>query len=297
MMMREPAWRVFSSELNASTHEIKGSEEKSPSYVVSPLGATINRVIVSGVILEKDNIGSEEEPMWRARVQDVFGSFFMSVGRYQPEAAAAMASIEVPAFVTMIGKIRTFTNEEGKTYVSIRPEKVIRVDEAARNRWILASARSMWDRLNIMKDALAVQDPTVDDLVNKGMSQQQASGIITALEVYGFPESSRYLKTIQSAMRLLLPERNIDLGLPEDLSNVPDEIDIEASEISADKEDIVLELLDTLNTDGKGTLYSDLQRAAGEQGISDIELEEMTNSLMDKGLVYEPMLGRLKRID
>ena len=297
MIVREPAWRVFSAELNTSTHEIKGVEEKTPSYVISPLGATINRVIVSGVILEKDNIGSEEEPMWRARVQDVFGNFFMSVGRYQPEAAAAMASIEVPAFVTMIGKIRTFTNEEGKTYVSIRPEKVVKVDEAARNRWILASAKSMWDRLNVMKEALAVQDPTVDDLVNNGMSQQQATGIITALEVYGFPESSRYLKTIQSAMRLLLPERNIDLGLPEDMSNTPDEIDIEAAEISADKEDIVLGLLDTLNTDGKGTIYSDLQRAAGEQGISDIELEEMTNSLMDKGLVYEPMLGRLKRID
>jgi len=67
--------------------------------------------------------------------------------------------------------------------------------------------------------------------------------------------------------------------------------------VSADKEEIVLGLLETLNTDGKGALYSDVQRAAGEQGISDIELEELSNSLMDKGLVYEPMLGRLKRID
>ena len=296
-MMREPAWRVFSSELNVSTHEIKGSsDEKTPSYVISPLGATINRVIVSGVLLEKENIGSEEEPLWRARLQDVFGSFFMSVGRYQPEAAAAMAGIDAPAFVTVVGKIRTYTNDEGKTFVSIRPEKVVRVDEAARNRWILASARSMWDRLNIMKDALAVQDPTIDDLVGKGMSQQQASGIMTALEVYGFPESSKYLKTIQSALRLLLPEKDIDLGLPEDLSNSPDEIDIETVQVSADKEEIVLGLLETLNTDGKGALYSDVQRAAGEQGISDIELEELSNSLMDKGLVYEPVLGRLKRI-
>lgn len=297
MIIREPAWRVFSVELNASTHEIKGSDEKSPSYIISPLGATINRVMVAGVLSEKENIGSEEEPLWRARIQDVFGNFFISVGRYQPEAAATMAGIEVPTFVTMIGKVRTYTNEEGRTFVSIRPEKVIPVNEADKNKWVLSSAKSMWDRLNIMKDALAVQDATIDDLVSKGMGQQQATGIITALDVYGFPESSKYLKTIQSALRMLLPDRDIDLGLPEDLSGSPDEIDIEAAEISADKEDLVLGMLDTLNTDGKGAMYSELLKMAGEQGISDIELEEMTNSLMDKGLVYEPMLGRLKRID
>jgi len=295
--MREPAWRVFSSELNASAHEIKGVGEKAPSHVISPLGASINRVLVCGVLLEKENVGSAEEPHWKARIQDVFGNFFISVGRYQPDAAASMAAIEAPSFVAVVGKVRTYTNEEGRTYVSIRPEKVSAVDEKTRNRWILASARSMWDRLNTVKEVLAVTNVSADDLVAGGMTQQQAEGMISALEVYGFPESSKYLKTIQSALRLLLPERNIDLGLPEDLSGAPDEIDIEAAEISADKEDLVLDMLSTLNTDGRGAPYAELMKAAGEQGISDIELEEMTNALMDKGLVYEPMLGRLKRID
>ena len=297
MIVREPAWRVFSGELNSSTHEVKGIEEKTPSYIISPLGATINRVMVSGVLLEKENIGSEEEPMWRARIQDVFGSFFISVGRFQPEAAATMASIDVPTFVTMVGKVRTYAAEDGRVFVSIRPEKVVAVDEAARNRWIMSAAESMWDRLNIMKGALAIQDVTSDDLVAKGMGRQQADGITTAIDVYGFPESSKYLKTIQSALRMLLPERNIDLGLPEDLSNAPDEIDIETAVADADREDVVMDLLATLNTDGKGAPFADLLQAVEKEGMSEVELEEITNSLMDKGLVYEPMLGRLKRID
>jgi len=139
-----------------------------------------------------------------------------------------------------------------------------------------------------------VQDVTADDLKEKGMDAAAADGIMSALEFYGFPESSKYLKTIQNALRMLLPDKDIDLGLPEDLSSIPDEIDV--PEMSEDKEDMILGMLDQLNTDGKGAPYSELLKMAGEQGISDIELEEMTNSLMDKGLVYEPMLGRLKRI-
>ena len=44
-MKRETAWRVFAGEFNDSTVEIKGQGEMSPSYVVTPLGAKINRVI------------------------------------------------------------------------------------------------------------------------------------------------------------------------------------------------------------------------------------------------------------
>jgi hypothetical protein len=40
----------------------------------------------------------------------------------------------------------------------------------------------------------------------------------------------------------------------------------------------------------------ELVAKAAQEGITGNELEEMTSSLMDKGLVYEPVLGRLKRI-
>ncbi|MDR0509338.1 MAG: glycerol dehydrogenase, partial [Candidatus Methanoplasma sp.] len=95
------------------------------------------------------------------------------------------------------------------------------------------------------------------------------------------------------------PEKNIDLGLPEDMSDVPDEIDIEPGETShsnADIEDIILSLLEELDTDGKGAPRDELERRAESEGISSMELEEISNVLMDKGLVYEPNLRYLKRI-
>jgi hypothetical protein len=297
-MMRETARRMFAGELNHSTYEKKGDEEKSPTYVITPLGTRTNRVLVAGVLLDKENIGSDEEPLWRARVEDVNGSYFVNVGRFQPEAAAAIASIETPAFVAVVGKIRAFRPDETRMLISLRPERIIRVDAAARQRIVLEAAQCTWARLNNMKKVLSMPDATAEDLMKTGMSRDEAEGAIEASEFYGTPDSSRYLKLIQNALRMLLPDKEIDLGLPEDVTELPDEIDMEPrSGISeADKEDIVLGMLDELDRDGRGAPMEELVAKAAQEGISGTELEEMTNSLMDKGLVYEPVLGRLKRI-
>ena len=58
----------------------------------------------------------------------------------------------------------------------------------------------------------------------------------------------------------------------------------------------MLELLTELDTEGKGAPRDDLERRAEQEGISSMELEEITNTLMDKGVIYEPNLRYLKRI-
>jgi len=297
LILRETAWRVFAGELNSSSLERKGEEEKSPTYLITPLGTKLNRVLIAGVLLEKQNIGSDEEPLWKARVEDVSGSYFINVGRYQPEAAAAMASLETPSFVAIVGKIRTYRPDETKMYVSIRPERIVRIDAATRQRLVLETAQCTWRRLNNMRTALSVPEATADELAEKAMTRDEADGITEAIAFYETPDSSRYLKLIQSSLRMLLPGRDVDLGLPEDVSDMPDEIVMdESSAADIDKEDLVLNLLGELDMDGRGGPMDELIRRAASEGISGTELEEITNSLMDKGLVYEPVLGRLKRI-
>ncbi len=299
MIARETAWRVFATELNSSTVEIKATEEKMPSYVVSPLGAKINRVLITGVMTEKENMGSEEEPMWRARIQDVSGSFFVNIGKFQPEASAAMADIEVPCFVAAMGRVRSYTADDGRVFISVRPEHIVKIDERVRNEWILDTAKSTWKRLTDTKKVLGMGDATEQDLINAGFSPVEAAGITCALDSYDqMPDSALYLKTIQAALRMLLPDRNIDLGFPEDLSDEPDEIEMDTNSgvNSAQLEDMILNLLEELDTDGKGAPREELERRAEAEGISSIELEEVSNTLMDKGLVYEPNLRYLKRI-
>ena len=309
MNARETAWRVFATELSASSLEIRATEEKSPSYVVSPLGAKINRVLVAGVLTEKENVGSEDEPLWRGRIQDVSGSFFINVGRYQPEASATMADIEVPCFVAAVGRVRTYTADNQRVYVSVRPEHVVKIEESTRREWILETAKDTWRRLKNVRTVLGMPDAKEEDLMKMGMTQAEASGLLFALDNYGqMPDSTMYLKTIQGALRMLLPERDVDLGFPDDLSDEPDEIDIDmpgSPSGTGDSnngpnygqiEDIILNMLEELDTDGKGAPRDELERRAEAEGISSIELEEISNVLMDKGLVYEPNLKYLKRI-
>ena len=300
MNAREIAWRIFSSELNSATHEIKSDDEKSPSYLVTRLGAMVNRVLIAGVLTEKENVGTDEEPMWRGRIQDLAsGNFFINVGRYQPEAAAAIAEIETPAFVAVVGKVRTYTTDESRIFVSIRPESVVKITQEIRAQWILEAAESTWERLNKMKKATSVENLSEKALIDRGFSEKDAKGIMAALDQYDVPNSTIYLKSIQTALRTILPDKNIDLGLPEDMSDVPDEIDIEpgaTGHSNADMEDIILGLLEELDTDGKGAPRDELERRAESEGISSMELEEISNVLMDKGLVYEPNLRYLKRI-
>lgn len=297
---RETAWRVFSSELNTASYEIKAEAEKMPSYQLSRLGAMINRVLIAGVLTEKENVGSPEEPLWRGRIQDVAsGTVYINIGRYQPEAAAAMVDIEPPCLVAVVGKVKSYTTEDQRTYVSVRPERIIPIDENTQREWLLDTARSTWKRLVDMKTAMGTIDKSVAGMTKEGFSELSAKGISLALEQYGMPDSAMFLKSIQAALRTLLPDKNVDLGLPEDLSENPEEIDLEpqsSGDDSEDKEEIVLELLTELDTEGKGAPRDDLERRAEQEGISSMELEEITNTLMDKGVIYEPNLRYLKRI-
>lgn len=298
--IRETAWRVFSTELNSASYEIKATEEKMPSYQLSRLGAKINRVLVAGVLTEKENVGTPDEPMWRGRVQDVAtGTVYINIGRFQPAAAAAMANIEAPSLVAIVGKVKSYTTEDQRTYVSVRPERIVNIDKATQKEWLLDAARSTWERLVAMKKALAAPDQSAEGLKKEGFSDLSAASISLAIEQYGQPDSAAYLKSIQAALRAILPDKEVDFGLPEDLSETPEEVDIEPPATGGedeDKEGVVMDLLAELDTDGKGAARDDLERRAEQEGISSMELEEITNNLMDKGLIYEPNLRYLKRI-
>jgi RPA family protein len=162
VISRELAWRVFAAEFASTRLEIKGEGDKAPSHLVTPLGASINRLFVVGVLTDIDNIGTEEEPLWRARVQDPTGTFYVSSGQYQPEATAALSKIHPPKFVAIVGKTRTYSPEEGTMYVSIRPEKVRVVDVSIRDNWVLETCRSTLKRIDAMAEAMKMAPPNAE---------------------------------------------------------------------------------------------------------------------------------------
>jgi len=295
MKTREVAWRVFASEYNASTLEIKGEGEKAPSYVVTPLGAMVNRVFIVGLLTDLQNLGTEGEPYWRALLSDGMNKFYLFAGKYNPEATLVLSKLQPPAYVAVVGKTRTYSPEEGKIFVSVRPEKIIRVEESVKDNWVLEAARSTLKRIDCLEEAMQMDSPTVDELTKMGYTRALAEGVVHALPHYKEVELNRYRGMVLEALEQLLPERSGELSIPADiLSAGPEELEDEPDE--GDKEELVLKLIDKLDTNKKGAPLADLIREAGKAGIGEAELEEINNSLLDKGLIYEPTIGKMKRI-
>lgn len=292
MITREVAWRVFAAEYNSSDYEIKGEGERAPTYVVTPLGAMVNRMFVIGVLTDRENIGTSEEPLWRARVADPTGTFYVSAGQYQPEAALALSKIEPPAFVAIVGKSRTYSPEEGTLYVSVRPEKVMVVDADMRDYWVLEAAQATLRRIYAVEDALQMESPSAEELVKLGHSKTLSEGVIKSISHYKDLDLVRYRAMVSDALEELLPERRAEPSLPEE-AGVPDEIE---EKEDFDKEELVLGVIGKLDKGGKGAPWDGIVTETGKAGIAKEELEELINSLLDKGLIYEPVLGKMKKI-
>lgn len=295
-MMREVAWRLFASEYNDATLEVDGGGERAPSYIVTPLGAKVNRVFVVGVITDVENVGTDIQPMWRARVSDPTGTFNVYAGQYQPEAAASLSKLKPPVFGAIVGKSRVYSPEAGTVYTSIRPETIKEVDESVRDYWILEACRSLRKRLDAMAEAAKMDPLTKDGLTKVGVKQALADGIVQAVNHYGKVDLSRYTAMLAEALRYLLPEYRETASegetVPEPAAPAKEEPPREPDE----SEQKVVEIIAGLDKDGKGAPWEGILAAATSMGVTKDALEESINALLDRGLIYEPILGRMKKI-
>jgi RPA family protein len=296
--MREVAWRLFAGEYNDATLEVEGAGDRAPSYVVTPLGAKVNRIFVVGVITDVENVGTDMQPMWRARVSDPTGTFHVYAGQYQPEAAAALSKLKPPVFGAIVGKSRVYSPEPGTVYTSIRPEAIKAVDERVRDFWILEACRSLRRRLDAAAEAGKMDPPTKEALVQIGVKEALADGLVQASAHYGKADLSRYTAMLAESLRYLLPEYR-EYRPPEAEPSVAEpsaKAEAKEPEEPTADEDKVLEVIASLDKDGKGAPWEGILDSAGKAGVSKAKLEESINSLLDKGLIYEPILGRMKKI-
>jgi RPA family protein len=314
-MKRETAWRVFAGEYNDSSVEIKGDEEMSPLYVVTPLGAKVNRLFIIGVLTDVENV-SEQGELVRAHISDPTGVFTLYSGQYQQDVTDALSNIEVPAFVAVIGKTRTYRPEEGAMYVSVRPEKIMEVNAPTRDRWILETCKNTKDRVEAIIEATKMTEKNIYELKKLGYSSELSEGIITALERYENIDLDKYVTLIHESLQYLipgkktLPDLKTDKKIDEEQEEKPAEEPVEEKEEEAkiqpetttekeeetDSEETEKTVLDTIKKlEGEdGAPWDSITEKCEKNGLDKDSIEEALSSLMDKGLIYEPVLGTIK---
>jgi hypothetical protein len=146
-----------------------------------------------------------------------------------------------------------------------------------------------------VEDAQGMPTPTAAELEKLGVSPVLADGVMRAQAHYGTVELARYRAMVLDAVKFLLPDQRMAPDMPEDAQMMgAEEIEDEPEVPDVDKEKLVLELIEKLDKNNKGATYDDIVAAAKAQGIEKDELNEVTNLLLDKGMVYEPVLGKIR---
>jgi hypothetical protein len=300
------AWRLFAEEFNSSTVELESEGEYSPGHILTPLGLKVNRVFLTGVITDVENISTKEEPLWRARVSDPTGTYFVSAGKYQPEAAGALARITPPAFATIIGKTRTYRPEEGVLYLSLKAESVIPSTAQGRDFWVLEACKSLRKRIDLAEEAVAMETPTVDGLVKLGAGRSNAEGLVLAIEKYGKPDLEKYGGMLEDCLRYLLPDKSGANGssvlkdVAPETAESPDEdvmndLDEEKPSYPKEAEAKVIRIVEGLQTSTRGAPWEKIVEKAKKEGIQKETVDQIVMDLMDSGVLYEPAIGQIRK--
>ncbi len=301
-MKREHAWRVFASEFNDASFELKGEEKMAPSYVITPLGGKINRLFIVGVLTDVEQV-SESGEFVRGHLSDPTGVFTLYSGQYQPDITEQLTSIEVPAFVALVGKSRGYIPDDGDMlYASVRPERIVQVDAKVRDRWILETCRRTKDRIEAVKEAKQMSEQMSSELAKLGFAKPVAEGVEMALSRYDFIDEGKYVEMLKDALDYLTSAS----ALADEATSVFDEPvggsgsqkkkkPVEPAEDDSFKqiEDTVLEIIK--ESEGEdGASWDEITEKCKTAGLDENTIEEALNSLMDKGLIYEPVLGTIK---
>ncbi|MCX8207171.1 MAG: hypothetical protein N3G75_04985 [Methanothrix sp.] len=222
MYSREVARRVFLEELRKSDLSFREGDDSqyAPQYLLTPTGARCNRVFVVGTLIERDDIGEEVE-YWRGRLADPTGSILIYAGQYQPEASRALAEIEIPAFVAVVGKPSVYETEDGKKITSIRAEAIQKVDLDTRNKWIIEAARRTLERLELMR---SIDVPTSTDFQPGTVYHPEATTVedCRRARVHYSTNIEEYRQMVLTALNVIRNEQAIEKVVPDEAQMVPE---------------------------------------------------------------------------
>jgi hypothetical protein len=231
---------------------------------------------------------------------DATGAVGIMAGQYQPEVAVALRDLagKLPAFVAVVGKPNIYKPKDGGCYVSIRPEDVRVVTEEIVETWTAETAKHTLDRIRRLKEAIAsgkgsdemkaviaVYEPKIDDLKHMVMV-----AIGKAAPKEHTPKTNGDGGGVKSPQN---PQKDEKAKTP---ASTTSPAQSGTSEASMEAGHVLLKELCALAEDGTVGANAFCDRAVQRKLASPDTALTLVKCLMDKGLAYEPKLGRLKAV-
>ncbi len=306
MTGREPAWRVFANEFQSAIHEETGTGERPTHYVLSPLGARMNRVLIVGTLSVPEPIGRDpSQPFLRARLTDPTGAFAVTAGGFQPRALSAFQRIGTAQRSMLVGKAHLYSGRDGVVYGSVRAEAIRTISEEEYHQMLGETLRHTLARAAVVKELRARRGTGGSEEATRTLTPPLWwAGAERAAERYPTVDLTPLLAPLATVLEEIEAVRD---GAPVDAPGGGSGVRVtraKAPEPGAPKsaayraaEAAFLDIIDDL-ADRSADGYADLKEAvdlAERRGIAGERAEELLSGLEESGVLEEPVVGKLRR--
>jgi uncharacterized protein len=303
--LREPAWRVTARELESALEEERGTGDRAASYLISPFGARMNRVLMAGGLSPAEPVGRDDPPtFWRARLSDPSGAVAVTAGSFQPRAMAQLRAVTEPRPALVMGKVHLYRGRDGVAYISVRAESIASVAESDERSTLADILRQTLDRLDLVERV--ERGPAVEDatLAADGTPTGWVRAAREALRRYPNVDRAAFRRELTSVARRVAGE-SAPLPRP---SGTPSAVTVTRAPPPAppappptaaerEEEAAFLTLLDEIadvSVDGYADLKELVHRLQAQGVVAD-RAEVVLNRLEEEGAVEEPIVGKLRR--
>ena len=301
---RQSAIRIFANEYRDASLPEEGSGEYDPSFIITKIGAKINRALVCGVIDRVERREGENGPNYSGHIRDPTGTHLFNVASFQPELhpdfEELMARYETGDrfLLALVGKARWFETEDGGIFTSLRAEEFSIIDKECYTNWLVQTADATLRRIDAYSSSLE-SDLTPAALEAAGVPSDLVDGLILARGHYGDFDSEAYQVGVLQALSIATGRTNVIETEAEATPTLEqastDAPTPQAPPETSDAVETIIEIIRSRDT-GQGVDYNDIVAALVNAGHSREDAEDAIDSARDQGEVMEPRFGFFKLV-
>ena len=310
---RQTALRLFAREFYESSLPDGGQGEFDPRFIVTKLGARVNRMFVAGVIERLERRDTERGPMFSGSVRDPTGLHLWSVGSFRPELHIEMEEL-VARFeggdrflMACIGKSNHYTTEDGGFRCRMQMEDYAIIDREVYAQWLVETANHTMRRIDALGKAQSAETTDANALRDAGVPADLIDGLGLALNHYGEWDPEGYkvgvLQALGAAEGRITSfeeheaESTSQAKQEETEEVVPEKAAVPTTDSEGDQdlEAVVLAVISE-NSGPEGIDYDSIMKHCAQRGFTDEDsIEDIIYSLRDdKCEIMEPRFGWFK---
>ena len=312
---RQSAIRIFAQEYSDSNLPLEGVGEYAPSFIITKLGAKVNRALFGGVIDRFERREGDNGPTYSGHLRDATGGVHrFQIAPFQPElhadAEELLARFESGDrfLMMMIGRARWFESDDGGIFTSFRAEEFTTVERSVYVNWLVEASAATLRRLDAYNLSLESEN-TNESLKSAGVPVDLIEGMILAKNHYSSFDPENYKVGVLQSLSMALSsnseieqiitstEESTVLEVPENSPQMENDAVKSDSKPTGDVDDIILNIIRS-SSNPDGMPYDSIVLACVEAGFSRESSEDAIEDLRDiKCEIIEPRFGFFQILD